>query len=621
MMLTWWGASVTLFLALLCAGSEAMAGGGSQARRHPLAPVVSMAQQPQVRLVVVELYATWCTPCKKDMPRWEELRKRFYSKGVRLVAINVHESDPATACGWTGPWKPDLKICDIDGSIADELGVTKELPSTFVWSWHGDLLEQRATFEDAERTIRRFLAEHPRLLVEARSANGKPSPALKALITDELTTDGHFTVVVGKDERLALARIRRDSHAPDKEDSQRCKLGAAMSANSVLDASLIREGDTSLLQLSLTSAESECVVASSTQPYDPAAQARSVRAAVGALIDSLRRPLEKLEGLTSDRVVGSTASDRPPADQGKGYGTVHISSQPSDAIVEVDGQVVCNVTPCKARVALGVRDISLKTAGYDTRTERMTLKSGQHIDWTLTSRVGTVSLTVKEPGLGVSVDGVPFTTTPTKPLRLEPGRHKIGISGRCYNTMEKTVAVERGGELSLTFTPEARVEEVRFDAYSEGGVRVVGNVTADGIALGNTAQVLRVPICAEKVRITHPEHGVWEGRVSLRPGEVKDLRVTLSALAGMGKDPQVLYKQALVSLASGDRPGALLNLEAAVKLGATSSHALLARIYLLESRWEDCSKSGREYLLYHPSGKDARKVRGYLTRCEVGQKH
>lgn len=619
-MVTWRGAPVTLLLALLCVGSEAMAGGGSKARRHPLAPVVSMARQPQVRLVVVELYATWCAPCKEDMPRWEELRQRFHGEGVRLVAINVHEADPATACGWNGPWKPDLKICDIDGSIADHLGVTKELPATFVWNWHGDLLEQRATLEDAERTIRRFLAEHPRLLVQARAANGKPSPALEALITDELMTDGHYAVVVGKDERAALARIRKDSHAVGKQDRQRCKLGAAMSANSILDATLIRDGGGSLLRLTLTSAESECVVASSTQPYDHKAQARSVRAAVGALIDSLRRPLEKLEGLASGGASGSTASARPPADQGKGHGDVHFASQPSGAMVEVDGQVVCNATPCKAHVALGVRDISLKTAGHDTRTERMTLETGQHIDWTLISRVGTVSLTVKEPGLNVSVDGAAFATTPTKPLRLEPGRHVIGISGRCYDTVEKTVEVQRGGELSLTLTPEPRVGELRLDAYSEGGVRVVGDVTADGLALGSSAQVLRVPICADKVRITHPEHGAWEAKVSLRPGEVKDLRVTLTAAAGMGNDPEVLYKQALIALASGDRPGAILNLEAAVKLGRTTSYAVLARIYLMESRWEDCSRSGREYLLYHPSGKDARKVRGYLSRCEVGQR-
>ncbi len=80
-----------------------------------------MARQAQVRLVVVELYATWCEPCKKDMPRWEKLRQRYHGEGVRLVAINVHEPEAATACGWKGPWKPDLKLCDIDGSIADQV--------------------------------------------------------------------------------------------------------------------------------------------------------------------------------------------------------------------------------------------------------------------------------------------------------------------------------------------------------------------------------------------------------------------------------------------------------------------------------------------------------------------
>ena len=73
---------------------------------HTLAPLLSIADEPGVKIVVAEFYANWCKPCMADVKRWERLRKELEPIGVRLVAINTHEEDPRGACLKRPKWSP-----------------------------------------------------------------------------------------------------------------------------------------------------------------------------------------------------------------------------------------------------------------------------------------------------------------------------------------------------------------------------------------------------------------------------------------------------------------------------------------------------------------------------------
>src|SRR5262249_3273733 len=44
------------------------------------------------KVVLVNFWATWCTPCRKEMPDLEKLYKEFESKGLVVLAISDEES-------------------------------------------------------------------------------------------------------------------------------------------------------------------------------------------------------------------------------------------------------------------------------------------------------------------------------------------------------------------------------------------------------------------------------------------------------------------------------------------------------------------------------------------------
>src|SRR6202042_1011736 len=47
------------------------------------------------RTVLVNLWATWCVPCRKEMPALDRLQTKLGGKDFEVVAINIDTRDPA----------------------------------------------------------------------------------------------------------------------------------------------------------------------------------------------------------------------------------------------------------------------------------------------------------------------------------------------------------------------------------------------------------------------------------------------------------------------------------------------------------------------------------------------
>ena len=53
----------------------------------------SLLEQQQGQVLIVNLWATWCAPCIREIPELMELELELASQGVRLIAVNM--DDPA----------------------------------------------------------------------------------------------------------------------------------------------------------------------------------------------------------------------------------------------------------------------------------------------------------------------------------------------------------------------------------------------------------------------------------------------------------------------------------------------------------------------------------------------
>jgi thiol-disulfide isomerase/thioredoxin len=52
------------------------------------------------RTVLLNLWATWCVPCRKEMPALEALQEKLGGPGFEVVAINIDTRDPDKPKAW-----------------------------------------------------------------------------------------------------------------------------------------------------------------------------------------------------------------------------------------------------------------------------------------------------------------------------------------------------------------------------------------------------------------------------------------------------------------------------------------------------------------------------------------
>ena len=91
------------------------------------------------KVVFLNFWATWCGPCRYEMPSMEKLYKEFKNDGLEILAINLGESAPDV-----GEFMEEYKLSfpallDTDRSISLKYGV-RSIPTTYLIGRDGNIL-------------------------------------------------------------------------------------------------------------------------------------------------------------------------------------------------------------------------------------------------------------------------------------------------------------------------------------------------------------------------------------------------------------------------------------------------------------------------------------------------
>lgn len=96
-------------------------------------------KQLRGKVVFLNFWATWCAPCRQEMPAMEKLQQQLKEEGLEVVAVNYRESEKQIA-----PFLKDLGLTftvllDEDGSVSEKYGVWG-LPLSYVVNRKGDFV-------------------------------------------------------------------------------------------------------------------------------------------------------------------------------------------------------------------------------------------------------------------------------------------------------------------------------------------------------------------------------------------------------------------------------------------------------------------------------------------------
>jgi thiol-disulfide isomerase/thioredoxin len=188
-----------LFAATLSLAAEAApapdpaspAPAGSPATPRPtvavaeLPAILAAVRAPGARAVLVNVWASWCEPCREEMPELLRFYRDNRDRGLRLVLISADDEQERgtverllAAAAFDGP--AFIKRGD-DMAFIDALDRrwSGELPSTFVFDgrgakrrfWPGTI-----TYRELERSVNALLGPDPSKTTPTPGKHRRPKP-------------------------------------------------------------------------------------------------------------------------------------------------------------------------------------------------------------------------------------------------------------------------------------------------------------------------------------------------------------------------------------------------------------------------------------------------------------
>jgi thiol-disulfide isomerase/thioredoxin len=149
--------AAVLLLALGCA-TTGPARPPSQEVGQPLPPLVMEKMEGgrlhlddfRGKVVLLDLWASWCPPCKEEMPVLNELAARLADTGVVIIALSVDEERPAAEAFLTTQPKWNMILAhDPQGLVPGQLQPPK-MPTSYIIDATGIVRHVNAGYEPAD---------------------------------------------------------------------------------------------------------------------------------------------------------------------------------------------------------------------------------------------------------------------------------------------------------------------------------------------------------------------------------------------------------------------------------------------------------------------------------------
>lgn len=85
------------------------------------------------KVVILNIWATWCPPCREEIPSLIQLQKKFNSKGLQIIGVSVDEDNSEkVVADFIRNFGINYPVTIDDGTVQEEYGPLSVIPTTYI---------------------------------------------------------------------------------------------------------------------------------------------------------------------------------------------------------------------------------------------------------------------------------------------------------------------------------------------------------------------------------------------------------------------------------------------------------------------------------------------------------
>lgn len=159
---------VTIGAILCCGACKARKSVNPGAGNHPVAPAFSLTDingKPlnladfKGKVILLDFWATWCAPCKVEIPHFIEMQKKYGPQGLQIVGLSM-DDDAKPVREFVQKIGINYPVAVANEDIAEQYGGVLGLPVAFIIDQNGTIITKHVgetKAEDFEKDVETLL--------------------------------------------------------------------------------------------------------------------------------------------------------------------------------------------------------------------------------------------------------------------------------------------------------------------------------------------------------------------------------------------------------------------------------------------------------------------------------
>jgi len=111
------------------------------------------------KIVIVDFWATWCPPCREEIPSFVQLQKQ-YKNDLQILGVSLDTGTKNDVAPFMKEYKMNYPVLFANNEVVNNYGGIEAIPTTFIIDQEGNIINSFIGYHDKSA----FVAEIERLL-------------------------------------------------------------------------------------------------------------------------------------------------------------------------------------------------------------------------------------------------------------------------------------------------------------------------------------------------------------------------------------------------------------------------------------------------------------------------